>query len=188
MIRWHSSCCTFKIHNSGRRGHREGEREYAYWLSYLSPPPYSISTRPDWTQLRKQTLQERMQQRKERPTHHKQHTWKGIVFKNTKTNRTKRVSIVIRWNLSCLIKHCLYIQHTQQHNSRRRGHWEGERRVHLLLCIDFTALVSHLDTSWLNTDADRNTARKGATKKRKDQPTTNNNKGTCTVSTTQKPK
>ena len=37
----------FKIHNSGRRGHREREREYTYCFAYLSPPPYSILTRPD---------------------------------------------------------------------------------------------------------------------------------------------
>jgi len=36
----------------------------------------------------------------------------------------------------------------------------------------------------LNADASENTAREGATKKRKDQPTTNNKKGT--VSKTQK--
>ena len=49
-------------------------------------------------------------------------------------------------------------------------------RVHLLLFIFVTAPVFHLDTSLLNADAPQNTAREGATKKRKDQPTTNNNK------------
>ena len=34
-------------HNNGRRGHREGEREYTYCYAYLSPHPYSIWTRPD---------------------------------------------------------------------------------------------------------------------------------------------
>ena len=61
------------------------------------------------------------------------------------------------------------------HNSGRRGHKEGER-VHLLRYIVVTALVSHLDTSELNFSAKKNTAREGAPKKRKDQPTTNNNK------------
>jgi hypothetical protein len=37
--------------------------------------------------------------------------------------------------------------------------------------------TSHFDTSWLNACALLNTAREGATKKRKDQPTTNNKKG-----------
>ena len=40
----------------------EREREYTYWSSYLSPQPYSILTRFDWTQTRNKTLQERVQQ------------------------------------------------------------------------------------------------------------------------------
>jgi hypothetical protein len=62
---------------------------------------------------------------------------------------------------------------------------EREReRVHLLAYILFTAPVFHLDTSELNAVAIQNTAREGATKKRKDQPTINHKQGT--VSTTQK--
>ena len=48
--------------------------------------------------------------------------------------------------------------------------------VYLLPCILVTAPVFHLDTSELNAYARKNTAREGATKKRKDQPTTNNKK------------
>ena len=43
-------------------------------------------------------------------------------------------------------------------------------RVHLLLAIVVTAPVFQLDTSWLNADAFSNTAREGATKKRKTIP------------------
>jgi len=43
-------------------------------------------------------------------------------------------------------------------------------RLHLLLAIFVTAPVFHVDTSWLNTDAPLNTAREGATKKRKTNP------------------
>jgi len=52
-------------------------------------------------------------------------------------------------------------------------------RVHLLFCIVVTAPVFQVDTSELNADADINTAKreKGATKKRKTNPShTNNNK------------
>ena len=74
----------------------------------------------------------------------------------------------------------------QKHNNGRRGHREGER-VHLLAVISVTAPVFHFETSQLNADAEVNTAiRESATKKRKDKPTTNNNKGT--VSSTQKQK
>ena len=60
------------------------------------------------------------------------------------------------------------IQKAQQR--KRRGHREGER-VHLLAVISVTAPVFQLDTSWLNADANSNTAwREGATKKKKDQP------------------
>ena len=72
--------------------------------------------------------------------------------------------MLIRWNSSCRI--------FKIHNSGRRE----KERVHLLYAIFVTAPVFHLDTSWLNADALRNTAREGATKKRKDQSTTNNNK------------
>jgi len=34
-------------YNSGRFGHREGEREFTYWYPYLPPPPYSSWTRSD---------------------------------------------------------------------------------------------------------------------------------------------
>ena len=47
VIRWNSSCRVFKIHNNGRRGHRKRKSEYTYCSAYLSPPPYSIWTRPD---------------------------------------------------------------------------------------------------------------------------------------------
>ena len=58
---------------------------------------------------------------------------------------------------------------------QRKAPWQqraSEReRVHLLLLIVVTAPVFHFDTSWLNTDAPRNTAREqGATKKRKTNP------------------
>ena len=151
----------------------EREREYTYSNTSLSPPPYSISTRPDWTQMHHETQQERVQQRKEWSTHHKQQ--KMDRFKNTKTKITKRVRIVIRWNSSCRI--------FKNHNSDiRRGHREGER-VHLLLCIFVTAPVFQLDTSWLNTDAPSNTAREGATTKRKTNPPQTTKK--ITVSKTQ---
>ena len=66
-----------------------------------------------------------------------------------------------------------YIQKTQQRKAWPQR--EGER-VHLLLCIVVTFPVFHLDTSELNADAEANTAREGATKKKKDQPSTNNKK------------
>ena len=42
-----------------------------------------------------------------------------------------------------------------------------KERAHLLKAIVVTAAVFHVDTSWLNTDASRNTAREGATIKGK---------------------
>ena len=57
----------------------------------MSPPPYSSSTRPDWTQLRKQTLQQerRVQQKKKRPNpHHKQQQSPVSNHKQNKKNNT----------------------------------------------------------------------------------------------------
>ena len=51
-------------------------------------------------------------------------------------------------------------------------------RVHLLPSIYFTAPVFHLDTSWLNARAWWNTAREGATKKRKTNPPQTTTKST----------
>ena len=58
VIRWNSSCRVFK--NTTAEGvATEREREYTYWHSYLSPPLYSSSTHPDWTQMPQKTLQKR---------------------------------------------------------------------------------------------------------------------------------
>jgi hypothetical protein len=85
--------------------------------------------------MRIETLQERVQQRKERPTHHKQQ--QKVPFQTTKQN-----------NKTC--KNCdpmkLELSYIQKHNNGRRGHREGER-VHLLLVIVVTAPVFQLDTS-----------------------------------------
>ena len=135
------------------------KREYTYFYTYLSPPPYSTWTRSDWTQMLHETLQERVQQRKERPTDHKQN--KKVPFQK-QNNRTCE-------NCDQMKLELLFIQ---THHNERRGHREGEG-IHLLSCIFVTAPVFHLDTSELNLDANRNTARE---RKQKDQPTTNNKK------------
>ena len=62
-----------------------------------------------------------------------------------------------------------------KHNNGRRDRRERER-WHLLYAIVVTAPVFHLDTSELNLDAPANTAREGATKEKKDKPTTNHKK------------
>ena len=120
-------------------------------------------------QMRNKTLQEKgatTQKRKTKPK--TQTTNNKVPFQTTnKIKRTKRVRLVTRRTSSCRI------HSTTHHNRRRRGHREGER-VHLQPYIVVTAPVFHFDTSWLNADADSNTARreKGATGKRKTNPTT----------------
>jgi hypothetical protein len=46
----------------------------------------------------------------------------------------------------------------------------GRERVHLLWFIFVTTRVFHFDTSWLNADADWNTARRGRVQQRKETP------------------
>ena len=95
----------------------EREREYTYCFPYLSPPPYSIWTRPDKTQLRKKTLQEEGATKK-RKTNPPQ-TTKKVPFQKHK----------IKNNKTC--ENCdpmkLELSYIQTHNSGRRGHGEGEK-------------------------------------------------------------
>ena len=108
-----------------------------------------------------------VQQKKERPNPTTQ-TTKMVPFQTTNTKKEQNV-----WELwPDEPRVVVYIQHhttTEGAVANRE-----EERVHLLSPIFVTAPVFHLDTSWLNADADWNTARreKGATKKRKTKPTT----------------
>ena len=74
-------------------------REHTYCHPYLSPPPYSILTRPDRTQLLYKTLQEerRVQQRKEKDQTHHTNNNNKVPFQTTSNKeRTKRVRLVPR--------------------------------------------------------------------------------------------
>ena len=115
---------------------------------------------------------------KRKDTNPPQTTTKEYRFKHTnnKKNNTSEKCDPIKLELS-------YIQKAQQRRAWPQR--EGEERVHLLYCISVTAPVFHFDTSELNTDKPSNTAREGATKKKKDQPTTNNKKGTVSKTQTQ---
>ena len=118
-----------------------------------------------------QTLQERVQQRKEKAKP-PQTTTKEYRFKHTNNKKNNTCETCDPTNLEWSN---IQVFNNTHHNGRRRGHREGEReRVHLLAYIFVTAPVFQLDTSELNADAPRNTARreKGATKKRKSKPTT----------------
>ena len=81
-----------------------------------------------------------------------------------KRGAQQRKKHIIRWNSSFVVLK----------NTTTEDVWpqqRGKERFHLLPIIVVTSPVFHLDTSWLNTDAELNTAREGATKKMKDQPT-----------------
>jgi len=131
-------------------------------MGYLLPcilvtaPVFHLDT--SWLNLRAWWNTGREGATKRRKNHNQQ---KRYRLETTNTKRRKRVRIVIRWNSSC--------RTFKIDNSGRRGHREGER-VHLLRSIVVTAPVFHLDTSWLNLNALTNTAREGATKKRKTNP------------------
>jgi hypothetical protein len=152
----------------------EREREYTYCMTYLSPPPYSISTRPDWTFLPHKTLQEerRVQQRKERPNpSHTTNNNNKVPFQTTTKNKNNTCVRLVprRRTSSCRI------YSTTHHNGRRRDHREGERESTLTLyhichrpcipgghvLIERKCFIKHCKKR-----------EKGATKNRKTKPTT----------------
>ena len=98
----------------------EREREYTYCYPFLSPPLYSIWTRPDRTQMLDETLQERVQQRKERPTHHKQQQKVPCQKHKNKSTKTCEKCDPMQLKMSC-------IQNTQQ-----RKAWPQRGRVSTL--------------------------------------------------------
>ena len=123
-------------HKNGEGVATEREWEYTYCLPYLSPQPYSILTRPYWTQLLYKTLQEGCNKEKK-----EQHT-------TTKQKSTRTVPKTKKYNRT-------------GENCDQIINLEFER-LHLLANIVVTAPVFHLDTSELNIDAEWNTARKSA--------------------------
>ena len=94
-----------------------------YWIAYLSPHPYSIWTRLDWTHVWLETLQDRVhQKKKDQPTTNN---------KSTVSNyKTTKQSV---WDI-CQMKLGTY--------------WQTQLR--LLRYIVVTALVFHFETSELN--------------------------------------
>ena len=97
-------------------------------------------------------------------THHTNNN-KKVPFQTTKTKRTKRVRLV--WPDEPRV--VVYIQHHTTTEGAVANR-EGEReREHLLPCIVVTEPVFHFDTSWLNADASRNTARRKK-QQRKERP------------------
>ena len=97
---------------------------------------------------------------KKRKTNPSTNNKKGTVSKHTKINKQNV------WELWSDETRVVVFKITITEGvATKRG-----ERVHLLLPIFVTALVFHLDTSWLNAYARLNTATEGATKKRKTNP------------------
>jgi hypothetical protein len=65
------SCRTFKIHNNGRRGHREGERVHLLLYVFVTAPVFQLDTSELNADANANTrrVEVRVPQRKERPTH-----------------------------------------------------------------------------------------------------------------------
>jgi hypothetical protein len=106
VIRWNSS--VVYSNTQQRKGvATEREREYTYCFPYLSPPPYSIWTRPDKTQLRKKTLQEEGATKK-RKTNPPQ-TTKKVPFQKHKIKNNKTCE-----NCDPMKLELSYIQNTQR--------------------------------------------------------------------------
>jgi hypothetical protein len=106
--------------------------------------------------------------------HNKKHRSK------TKTKITKHVRSEKRDQMTRELSCCRV---KKKHNRGRRGHREGER-IHLLPYILVTAPVFHFDTSWLNTDADENTAKERVqqrNKEKKEEIPTHHNQQKSTI-------
>jgi len=133
------------------------ERERVHLLAYIdvTAPVFHFDT--SWLNFfapRNTAREDATKNRKDQPTTNNK---KEYRFKNTKSKLIKRVRIVIRWNSS---------QRINSKYSTEEGMVSKREGVHLLHLIDVTAPVFHLDTSWLNAAASRNTAR-GCNKERK---------------------
>ena len=124
------------------------ERVHLLWFIVVTAPVFHFDT--SWLNADAKTNTARegaTKEKKDQPT-----TIKKGPFQTHKNKSTKRVRIVIRWNSSCRFFKIHY-------NGLQRKAWAQRGRVHLLWYIVVTAPVFQLDTSWLNTDANRNTAR-----------------------------
>ena len=121
-----------------------------YFVPQLSLPPYSNLTNLDWTEVRNKTLARGNATRETKRTTHnnsksaipqtKQHNvWEYSDNWQDDSRVVVLKTHTVGWGVE---------EDTQTHRERD-----------LLKLIAVTAPVSHFDTSWLNTDANRNTAR-----------------------------
>ena len=149
----YSKCTT----EEGVATERRRERECTYFEAYLSPHPYSIWTRSNWTQMQQKTLQERGCHKEKRSkqknknnntcekcdpmklevtyiqkTQHRK-TWPQIGGENSLTllHSCYRPRIPFGHVLiecRCSIKHCNSFKNTEQ-NNRTWELWSDEIRV-----------------------------------------------------------
>ena len=103
------------------------------------------------------TAKEGATKKKKRPTHHKPQ--KRVPFQTHKNKKNKTCENCDPMTLECVVH--------SKYTTAEGVATERDRREYLLASIVVTAPVFHLDTSELNADASRNTAREGATKNNK---------------------
>jgi hypothetical protein len=180
----------FNQHTTRFCGHnRKGEKVHLLPYILVTAPVFHFDT--SWlnvntfqnTARKERRVQQKEEKKRERPNHHTNKN-KKVAFQTTNEKKEQNVWDLLWPDEPRVVVHVHMYMYIFNNGPQRKAPWpQRERdRVNLLCSIVVTALVFHLDTSWLNAYAKQNTARreKGATKKRKTKPTTQtttNNKG-----------
>jgi len=113
--------CHIQKHNSGRCGHKEGDRVYLLPLIFVNSPVFHFDT--SWLNFSafpntmQGVPQENNKERKNNPQQQK------VPFQRTK-NITERVKIVISWKSRVVVLK----NRTKNHNNGRRGTWRESER------------------------------------------------------------